>query len=80
MEHLNQLLNQYDDIKGVIIVNFAGRVVDSEKIKDLSERYNFWILEDACHSPGGFFTDSKGKKYFQEVVCIVIFLFFFSPS
>jgi len=46
--------------KGIIPVDFAGRAVDLEKFKDLAKQYNLWIIEDACHAPGGFFFDSKG--------------------
>jgi len=48
--------------KGIIPVNFAGRVVDMEAFRDLADEYGLWIIEDACHSPGGYFIDSKGKK------------------
>ncbi len=46
--------------KGLIPVDFAGRAVDLEKFKALAKQYNLWIIEDACHAPGGYFTDSKG--------------------
>ena len=45
--------------KGIIPVDFAGRAVDLEKFKVLAKKYNLWIIEDACHAPGGYFTDSK---------------------
>lgn len=45
--------------KGVIAVDFAGRAVDLEKLKVLADYYDLWIIEDACHAPGGFFVDSK---------------------
>lgn len=47
---------------GVIPVDFAGRAVDLEAYKKLAEKYNLWIIEDACHAPGGYFTDSIGKQ------------------
>jgi UDP-4-amino-4,6-dideoxy-N-acetyl-beta-L-altrosamine transaminase len=46
--------------QGLIPVDFAGRAVNLEKFKLLAEKYNLWIIEDACHAPGGFFIDSKG--------------------
>lgn len=46
--------------KGIIAVDFAGRALDLEKFKALAKKYNLWIIEDACHAPGGFFHDSKG--------------------
>lgn len=49
---------------GIIPVDFSGRPVDLEKLKSLANEFNLWILEDACHAPGGFFIDSKGEKQF----------------
>ena len=46
--------------KGIIPVDFAGRAVDLEAFRKLADEYNLWIIEDACHAPGGFFTDSSG--------------------
>ena len=48
--------------KGIISVDFAGRGINLEKIKKLALEYNLWIIEDACHAPGGFFLDSIGQK------------------
>jgi UDP-4-amino-4,6-dideoxy-N-acetyl-beta-L-altrosamine transaminase len=47
---------------GIIPVDFAGRAVNLEEIKVLADQYNLWIIEDACHAPGGYFIDQKGKK------------------
>jgi len=47
--------------KGLIVVDFAGRAVNLEDFKKLAEEYNLWIIEDACHAPGGYFVDSKGN-------------------
>lgn len=46
--------------QGIIPVDFAGRAVDLEKFRKLANEYNLWIIEDSCHSPGGYFIDSKG--------------------
>lgn len=48
--------------KGLIPVDFAGRSVDLEAFKKLADEYDLWIIEDACHAPGGFSTDSNRKK------------------
>lgn len=48
--------------KGIIPVDFAGLAVNLAELKELALQYNLWIIEDACHAPGGFFTDSKGVK------------------
>jgi hypothetical protein len=50
------------EIKGIIPVNFAGRVVDMEAFKELADEYDCWIIEDACHSPGGYFINKSGEK------------------
>jgi len=47
---------------GLIPVNFAGRAVNLKKFNALAKEHGLWIIEDACHAPGGFFTDSKGQK------------------
>lgn len=46
---------------GIIPVDFAGRAVDLEAFRELADEYDLWIIEDACHAPGGFFIDSKGN-------------------
>ncbi len=46
--------------KGIIPVDFAGLPVDLEAFRILAEKHDLWIIEDACHAPGGCFTDSKG--------------------
>lgn len=50
------------EIKGIIPVNFAGRVVDMQAFRQLADEFDCWIIEDACHSPGGFFLDSDQKQ------------------
>jgi len=50
--------------KGIIPVDFAGLPVDMEEFRELADAHDLWIIEDACHAPGGYFNDSKGKKNF----------------
>lgn len=47
---------------GIIPVDFAGLAVDLERLRALANEFGLWILEDACHAPGGYFTDSKGQR------------------
>jgi UDP-4-amino-4,6-dideoxy-N-acetyl-beta-L-altrosamine transaminase len=47
---------------GVIPVDFAGYPVDLERVKQIADEFDLWVIEDACHAPGGYFTDSKGIK------------------
>ena len=46
--------------QGIIPVDFAGNAVDMEAFRCLADEFGLWILEDACHAPGGFFNDSNG--------------------
>ena len=48
--------------KGIIPVDFAGLPVNLEAFKELSVKHDIWIIEDACHAPGGYFIDSASKK------------------
>ncbi len=48
--------------KGIIPVDFAGRPVDLEAFRKLADEYDLWLLEDACHAPGGYLTDSQNKQ------------------
>jgi UDP-4-amino-4,6-dideoxy-N-acetyl-beta-L-altrosamine transaminase len=48
--------------QGIIPVDFAGYPVNMEKFRALADEYGLWIIEDACHAPGGYFTDSKGQQ------------------
>lgn len=47
--------------KGIIPVDFAGRAVDLQALRRLADQYGLWIIEDACHAPGGFFIDSNNE-------------------
>jgi len=64
-------LNKLEDIlkaspkgtyKAVVPVDFAGYPLNEEHLHQLSLEYGFKIVIDACHAPGGKWTDSKGKK------------------
>ena len=47
---------------GVIPVDFAGRAVDLEAYRKLANEFGVWIIEDACHAPGGSFIKSNGQE------------------
>lgn len=48
--------------KGIIPVDFAGLPVNLEEFRKLADEHGLWIIEDACHAPGGYFKDSKNQK------------------
>lgn len=64
VEKVEQLLkaSPKGTYKGIVPVDFAGRAVNLEAFRKLADEYGLWIIEDACHAPGGYFTDSKGQK------------------
>lgn len=45
--------------KGIIPVDFAGYPLNLEAFRQLADEHGLWIIEDACHAPGGYFTDSQ---------------------
>ena len=50
------------DYAGIIPVDFAGSPIQMDAFRSLADEYGIWLLEDACHAPGGFYQDSKGEK------------------
>jgi len=48
--------------KGIIPVDFAGHAVNLEQFRALADEFDLWIIEDACHAPGGYFIDSNGDR------------------
>lgn len=50
--------------QGIIPVDFAGYAVNLEAFRKLADEHGLWIIEDACHAPGGYFTDAAGVKQF----------------
>ena len=48
--------------QGIIPVDFAGRAVNLEAFRQLADEHGLWIIEDACHAPGGYFTDHSGQQ------------------
>jgi UDP-4-amino-4,6-dideoxy-N-acetyl-beta-L-altrosamine transaminase len=48
---------------GLIPVDFAGHPVDMAAFRALADEFGLWIIEDACHAPGGAFTDSAGATH-----------------
>lgn len=48
--------------KGIIPVDFGGLPIDLEKFRELANEHGLWIVEDACHAPGGYFIESNKRK------------------
>jgi len=48
--------------KGIIPVDFGGLPVNLEIFRKLANDHDLWVIEDACHAPGGYFTDSQDNN------------------
>lgn len=46
----------------IIPVDLAGYPVNVEKLRQIADKYNLYIIEDSCHAPGAYFIDSNKKK------------------
>lgn len=66
LEKLEEKLNKAPSgtYKGIIPVDFAGYPIDVENLRKIADKYDLWIIEDACHAPGGYFLDSNNTKQF----------------
>jgi len=45
--------------KVIIPVDFAGHAVDIDSIKNIADKNNLYIIEDAAHAIGSFYSDGK---------------------
>lgn len=45
--------------KGIIPVHFAGQPCDLDRIREIANKYNLWVIEDTAHALGA---EYKGKK------------------
>lgn len=64
IEQVKALLNSSPNgtYSGIIPVDFAGRAVNLEPFRELADDFGLWIIEDACHAPGGYFFDNLKTK------------------
>lgn len=64
VDSVKKLLEEHPKgyFKAIVPVDFGGYPVNLEEIRKLANEYGLFVLEDACHSPGGYFTDSKGMQ------------------
>lgn len=64
IESVKALLEKHPKgyFKAIVPVDFTGYPVNLEALRTLADAHDLFILEDACHSPGGYFIDSKGIR------------------
>lgn len=60
---VEDLIKKYPNrFQGIIPVDFAGYPLKMDDFKQISNKYNLWIIEDACHAPGASFVDNKNIR------------------
>jgi dTDP-4-amino-4,6-dideoxygalactose transaminase len=65
IKKVRALLEQHPKgtFQGIIPVDFGGYPVDMQAFRALADEFGLWILEDACHAPGGGFKDTSGTNH-----------------
>jgi len=54
--------------KVLVVVHFAGLAADLEEIRELSNHYGFYVIEDACHALGARYRDlAVGGCQYSEI-------------
>jgi|TARA_Y100000294_G_scaffold88256_1_gene82382 UDP-4-amino-4,6-dideoxy-N-acetyl-beta-L-altrosamine transaminase len=57
-----------EKIDVVVVVHMAGYAADLKKINFLKKKYDFKIIEDACHALGGKYKDKKiGSCFYSDI-------------
>ena len=64
LDNVEKLIKQHPEgfFKAILPVDFAGLPVNTEKLKNIANKYQLKIIEDACHAPGAYFFDSYNNK------------------
>lgn len=55
--------------KLIIPVHYAGHSVDLEAIRAIADKYNLFVMEDACHAPGATYKNTQiGDCTYSDMV------------
>ncbi|MFN8370755.1 MAG: UDP-4-amino-4,6-dideoxy-N-acetyl-beta-L-altrosamine transaminase [Bacteriovoracaceae bacterium] len=57
----DELKKNPNKIKGIVPVSFAGYPLELSAFRKLADKYNFWIIEDACHAFGAEYIDGNNQ-------------------
>jgi UDP-4-amino-4,6-dideoxy-N-acetyl-beta-L-altrosamine transaminase len=58
-EKVEEILEKEKGIKLITPVHYAGHPVDLEKFRKLADKYNLFLIEDACHALGAKYKNSQ---------------------
>jgi len=76
---VEDLLKREKGIKGIIPVDFAGQPADLPAFRSLADKYDLWIIEDACHAPGGHYTHKEQTHHCGDGSLADMAIFSFHP-
>ncbi|MBD5171767.1 MAG: UDP-4-amino-4,6-dideoxy-N-acetyl-beta-L-altrosamine transaminase [Bacteroidales bacterium] len=64
---LEEIINAHPagTFAGIVAVDFAGYPHNLEQFREIADRHGLWIIEDACHAPGAWFTAADGERHFS---------------
>lgn len=62
----NKTTNRY--IKAVVIVHVFGNMANVEKIRELTDKYNIKLIEDATEALGTYYTEGKYAGKFAGII------------
>lgn len=60
LDSVDRLAERYE-VNGLIVVDYAGLPVDMTKARRIADKHGMWLIEDACHAPGGGFYDNNNN-------------------
>jgi dTDP-4-dehydrorhamnose reductase len=68
---LEQTILNSSNIKAIFPIHFAGLPCDMEKIKQLADKYNLAVVEDAAHALGAIYSDDSkvGNCQYSDMTC-----------
>lgn len=57
--------------KAIIPVHFAGKSCDMDRINEIAQKYNLYVIEDAAHACGTIYQNKKVGK--DSLICVFSF-------
>jgi dTDP-4-amino-4,6-dideoxygalactose transaminase len=48
--------------KAIVVVHYAGIACDMDKVMEIANKYNVFVVEDAAQAIDSFYTNSKGQR------------------
>ena len=67
---LSELKKKRKKVNTVIVTDYAGQPSDWPKLKALSKKYNFHLINDNCHAIGSKFLNDRGYAVkYADLVC-----------